>query len=133
MRFTKQLLLIFVLANFCINCNYFPPKFSTIPSDAFFVDDNIGGVYIKCDRNPEKEETYKCEVYNNRNGEILSEGIYAVGYGNGNPHFDSKDKEIYKSYDIGRIFLRDGRCLVKVTPSASVVEVDADACLNQSF
>lgn len=125
--------MIFVLANLCINCHYYSTKFSTIPSDAFFVNDNMGGVYIKCDKNFDKKETYKCEIYNNRNGEILSEGIYAVGYGNGNPFFDSKDKQIYESYDLGRIFLRDGRCLVSVTPSASVVEVDADACFTRSF
>lgn len=124
----KLVLIIFVLTTFILSCDTYLSSPSNIPSDAVFVDDdNLGGVFMQCDQNPDKENTYKCVIYSNRNGEILSEGIWTVA--SGNRVFNPKDKEIYKSYKVGRIFLRDNRCLVRVNPDVkNLLDEDPNVC-----
>lgn len=123
----KRALIITILVTSCGN-NFTRPL--NIPLDTVFVDGRDGGAFVQCNQNRINPKTYHCVIYNDRNGEIWSEGTYAVA--SGDSSFNPNDKQIYSSYDLGRLFLNDGRCLIKIhDPNAALFIIEAaDACLR---
>lgn len=110
----KHSLLILLLSFLIFNCSSAPRKPSDVPSDAVYIEGEDGSGFLQCNQNPAYPKTYHCVIYNDSNGEVWSEGIWAVYCGDF--YFNSNDKEIYISYELGRILLRDGRYLVKIQP-----------------
>ena len=109
-----KFLLLFLFSIIFIGCNNQPVKPANVPSDAFFVGGPDGGVFLKCRKNMSKPNTYQCSIYSDSNGEIWSEGVFAIT-NSGNTDFDVNDKGIYSYWDGRFLCLKDRRCLAKVS------------------
>lgn len=108
----KHILVVLALSVFIVGCDNEPSKPSNVPANAFFVGGKDGGVFLRCVRNFDNTKIYRCTIYNDFNGEVWSEGIFAIE--NENSEFNPDDKEMYSAWDGARIILKDYRSLVKV-------------------
>lgn len=104
--------IFFILLFLLTGCSHEPTRPMNVPAEAFWVGGADGGVYILCNRKPDITNAYYCKVTNDFNGAVWKEEVFIIE--NGKPDFDTRDKQMYWSYD-GDIVLRDGRTLVLQT------------------